>query len=135
MIVYIKPGAMSGGQRGDIVIEQVEKGIAKGLKLLAAVVAIVVIVKVFDEGQADDDALLQMTVGQELQVVLHEGRRTACVAVVDVGIHVLHIYIIMMYVRDDGLELLGRHVERRLEIDAPLLRTELTELYDEMAME
>ena len=102
---------------------------------MAAALAVAIIVIVLDKGQAKSDTLLQMPVSQEAKILLHKGRCAARVAVVDVGIHILHIYIIMMYVGDNGLKTLSRHVERRLQIDVPLLRTELAKLHDEVAVE
>ena len=102
---------------------------------MAAAPAVAICIVVLDEWQTDDDMLLLMLLGQKLQVLLHEGRGASRIAVVDVGIHVLHIYIILVDVGNDSLKPLSWHVERRLQVDVPLLRTELAKLHDEVAVE
>ena len=91
-------------------------------------------VEVGDEGEAEEDALLVLGVGEEPTEVVDDLLVfLARVGSVDGGIHILDVDDEGVDERGDFLQVMARNVEARLHRKLPSLRTLLAKLLDERA--
>lgn len=73
-----------------------------------------------DQWHADDAAILQATLGQELEIMEHRSNGMKGVALVDVGMHVLHVDDPLVDDRDETLDVMLGHSNTCLDGEAPL---------------
>ena len=110
------------------VVEAVEIPESHGFQLLLAALYVLLSVVARDTGQADSHLVEVDMLGQPAEVVKDTTIRYAGVAAIDVGVHVLYIYIIVVDVGGNSLQARKLQIERRFYVNLPFQRTLLAEI-------